>query len=125
MESPDVIRSTLAQCCCTERYWLAFPDNKDLNFTDGVKVMAEMCGAYWLIIAIFSWQVHEKVKDEPFQVWKLRFKDNVQSGDALLICEDGNNKELARQEIEYTDFPLEEGITLYLSTGVLMLPSEY
>jgi hypothetical protein len=34
-------------------------------------------------------------------------------------------KELARQEIHYTDFPLPEGITLYLDGGVLLLPSEY
>jgi hypothetical protein len=55
----------------------------------------------------------------------LRFKDKTKGDDALLICENGNKKELARQEIEFTDFPLEEGIKLYLSGGVLLLPSEY
>jgi hypothetical protein len=63
--------------------------------------------------------------NEPFQVWILRFIDKANGNDALLICEDGNNKELARQNIEYTDFPLPEGITLYLDGGVLMLTSEY
>ena len=125
MESPETIRSTLAQCDCTEQYWLAFPDNKDFNFTDGVKIMAEMCEAYWLIIAVFSWQLNEKVKGELFQVWELRYNDKMESGDALLICEDGNGKELTRQEIDYTNFPLPEGIKLYLVNGVLLLPSEY
>jgi hypothetical protein len=87
--------------------------------------MAEICEAYWLIMAIFSWQMVDKVKNEVFQVWRLRFKEQTKGDDAVLICEDGNNHEITRQEISYTDFPLPEGIKLYLDNGVLMLPSEY
>jgi len=125
MESPEAIRSRLAHATGTEHYWRAFPDNDNFLLTDGVKDMAEICGAFWLITAVFSWQCKEKVRKEPFQVWILRFNDKTKGDNAILICEDGNNIELARQEIEYTDFPIPEGIKLYLSDGVLLLPSEY
>ena len=125
MENPDVIRDRLAQATGTEQYWRAFPENDNFLFTDGVKDMAEICEAFWLITAVFSWQCKKKVRKEPFQVWKLRFHDKEKGDNALLICEDGNNRELARQEIEYTDFPLPEGIKLFLDGGILMLPSEY
>jgi hypothetical protein len=125
MESPEDIRQALAQAIGTENYWRAFPNNDKFLFTDGVKVMAEMCEAFWLVTAVFSWQINGKVSKEPFQVWTLSFKDKAKGDEALLICEDGNHKKLARQEIGYTNFPLPEGIKLYLDGGVLMLPSEY
>jgi hypothetical protein len=49
---------------------------------------------------------------------------------AILTCTDGNETVLARQEIPYTDFPL-QSITLYASQDeylggrVIMLTSEY
>jgi hypothetical protein len=125
MENPDVIRGSLAHATGTEHYWRAFPNNDNFLFTDGVKDMAEMCGAFWLIDAVFSWQGEGNVKGESFQVWKLSFEDNTKGDEAVLTCEDGNKKELVRQKIEYTDFPLPEGITLFLDGGVLMLTSEY
>jgi hypothetical protein len=82
-------------------------------------------GGHFQITAVFSWQGEGKVKGEPFQVWKLCFEDKEKGDKAVLICEDGNNRELTRQEIEYTDFSLREGITLFLDGGVLMLSSEY
>ena len=125
MESPEEIREMLVQATGTEQYWRAFPNNDKFLFTDGVKLMAEMCGAFWLITAVFSWQSKAKIRNEPFQVWILRFIDKEKGGKSLLICEDGNKKELTRQEIEFTDFPLPEGIKLYLIDNILLLPSEY
>ena len=125
MESPEDIRSALTSQIGTEQYWLAFPENDKFLLTDGVKLMAEMCEAFWLITAVFSWQSEDKVTNEPFQVWILRFIDKEKGDNALLTCEDGNKREVARQEIEFTDFPLPEGIKLFLDGGVLMLPSEY
>jgi len=47
---------------------------------------------------------------------------------AIVVCEDGNDKELIRQEIKFTDFPLEE-IKLYFiwdgDHGTILLPGEY
>jgi hypothetical protein len=125
MESPEYIRDALACQICSENYWRVFPDNDTFVITDGVKIMAEMCGAFWLVTAVFSWQSKKKVEREPFQVWTLAMDSGVGTDSAVLICEDGNSKELARQVIEYTDFPLPEGIKLFLEGGVLLLPSEH
>jgi hypothetical protein len=122
MDSPEEIRSALAQATGTENYWRVFPGNDNFLLTDGVQLMAELCGAFWLVTAVFSWQCEEKVRKEPFQVWTLRLE---KENGAILTCEDGNGRELARQKIEFTDFPLPEGVTLYLDGGVLLLPSKY
>ena len=87
-----------------------------------VKLMAEMCGAYWLVFAIF-FDVHkEKILNEDFVVYKLHINKDCS---ALLVAEDGNNHKLSREKINYTDFPLEEGIMLYWIDNALMLTSEY
>lgn len=67
----------------------------------------------------------KKINKEPFQVWILRFESKEKGDNTLLICEDGNHKKLAQQKIPYTNFPLPEGIKLFLDGGVLLLPSEY
>lgn len=41
-----------------------------------------------------------------------------------MTCEDGNGKEVYRQELKSTDFPLPE-ITFYFTDNVIMLPTEY
>jgi hypothetical protein len=38
-------------------------------YMDGVKELAEKCGAYWLIDLIISHQCYKNVNREPFQVW--------------------------------------------------------
>ena len=43
---------------------------------------------------------------------------------ATLYCERDTNDVAFKQEIPFTDFPLDE-IQLYLANGVLLLPSEY
>jgi hypothetical protein len=52
----------------------------------------------------------------------------VKDSRAVLTYEDGNGNTYAKQEIEYTDFPLEE-IKVYAcwdgTHWMLMLPSEY
>jgi len=90
--------------------------------TDGAKFVADEAGAYWLMDAIAS--NVGSYKAEGFVVVKL-----VKTGDAaLLTLEDGNDNILARQDIEYTDFPLDD-VTLYVikqdALWVILLPSEY
>ena len=91
--------------------------------TDGTKYLAEAAGAFWLMDAAAS-HLDEIGTDDWFVLIKLHVKDSR----AVMIYEDGNGKEHARQEIEYTDFPLSE-IVLYacwhFEHWVLMLPSEY
>jgi hypothetical protein len=53
---------------------------------------------------------------------------DVSQGRAVMVYEDGNGGEHARQQIPYTDFPM-SSITLYACWDgehwVIMLPSEY
>jgi hypothetical protein len=92
--------------------------------TDGAKWLAENAGAYWLMDAIASYQGYARVRSEPFQVWRLKVKDQS----AVLTCDDGNDNILVTQRIAYTDFPLPE-VKLYAALGdgrlVVMLPQEY
>ena len=98
------------------RHWTGL-----LVYTEGVQDLAQQAGAYWLIDLVASWTTHPSLRDEEFVVWKLSVNDDRT---ALALADDGNGRELTRQEIELTDFPLEE-ITLYLTDNTLLLPSEY
>lgn len=125
METPDRIRSALACQIGTEHYWKVFPDDDAFKITDGVKAMAEMCEAFWLVADILACQYTPKVRKEAFQAWTLTLNTEGKSSNALLVGENGNGKLIAKLEIPYTDFPLLEGITLFLEDGVLLLPSEH
>jgi len=103
----------LDQFTGTENYWRHW---LGLKFTDGVKYLADKAGAHWLLDAIFSYH-----RPEPFQVWTLKVKD---SQAVLTMQEDTGQPEKVKQEIEFTDFPL-ESIKFYLIDKVLLLPSEY
>jgi hypothetical protein len=123
------LESELALFNGTETYTnLAYPWLRaKFLLTDGTKHLAEKAKAFWLMDAIASHQINKKVSGEPFQVWELTVDAKRK---AILTCTDGNETILARQEIPYTDFPLEH-ITLYaaqddtLGGWVIMLTSEY
>jgi hypothetical protein len=90
-------------------------------YTPGVDHLAREARAYWLIDLIASHCRNPKIVSEEFQVWTLTLHANRS---ATLSVTDGNNGELLRREIHRTDFPLDD-ITLYLTDGTLLLPSEY
>ncbi|MDR0307700.1 MAG: hypothetical protein LBI42_12800 [Chitinispirillales bacterium] len=93
-------------------------------YTDGIREMAQLCKAYWLIDAIMSYQ--RGLKNEEFQGWTLK-KTKYKTKDCfywLLKCTDGNGNVLRKQEIILSDFPLDE-IKLYFIDNVLLLSSEY
>jgi len=96
------------------RHWLGF------NYTDGVKFLAEKANCFWLLDAVGSYQ--HTLKDKGFQIWIL--KVNKDKSAVLEMREDSDTPIIVRQEIKYTDFPMEE-ITLYYIDGVLLLTSEY
>ena len=114
------LKSNLRQFRGTENYF-RHPLN-GLIFTDGIKYLADEAGAYWLIDAIASYQTSRLKEKYPFQVWALKVTNN--SSAVLTMREDLENLKDIRQEIEYTDFPLDY-IKLYLIDNVLLLPSEY
>ena len=78
-----------------------------LFYTDGVRFIAETCGAYWLVDAIASYVSTSKaVQAEDFQVWTL--KVHTVCGRTMLVCTNGNDDvAIVSQKIEYTDFPSE------------------
>lgn len=129
-KSPEEIRTLLAHCCGTEGYHkLSIFGNTAC--TDGIKCMAESCGAFWLVDAIISHQSHHRAKKEEFQVWNFKFVEDTNA--AILECIGDNERVIVRQDIKYSEFPLREGITIYHTLGsldgvtprwVMMLPSE-
>lgn len=116
--TPSEILATLPQFYGTVN-WYRHPIARRYLYTDGVKYVGEACGAYWLIDSILVNQGRPEVQREAFQVWKLVAINNK----GTLTCEDGNDREVYREDIPFTDFPLPE-ITLWLESNTLMLPSE-
>jgi hypothetical protein len=114
-------RSDLNQFSGSER-WFRSAVNKNVLYTEGAQYVADAGGAYWLLdeIAIAQRYIGQVTREE-FQVWKLTVRADRT---AALTCEDGNCKLVHSQEIEFTDFPLDE-ITLWFANNVIYLPSEH
>jgi len=94
-------------------HWL-----KKFYYTDGVKFLASVAQAYWLLDAIASHQSNPKLLSNPalreIQFWKLEVNSDKS---ARLVClEDKDAEPSIEQTINHTDFPLSE-ITLYLQSG--------
>ena len=91
--------------------------------TDGTRYLAEKAACFWMMDAVASHLSEIGTKD-----WFVLVRVSVAQGRAVMVYEDGNDHELARQEIPYTDFPL-DAISLYACWDtvhwVIMLPSEY
>jgi hypothetical protein len=120
----EEIKQNLSCFTGTAYHWSWSPLFRTMHLTDGTKYVADACGAYWLMDAIASHQVNPKVRGEEFQVWT--FKRRGSSG-WILTATDDNGHEIARQDIGFSDFPLEE-ITLWvegpINQRVILLPSE-
>ena len=91
--------------------------------TDGALYLAEQARCFWLM-DVFASHLREISTDHGLACLKLK---RIGEG-AQVVIDDGDENILAEQEIEFTDFPLEE-ITLFACwTGeywVIMLTSEY
>ena len=91
------------------------------QYTEGIKELADMCEAYWLLDLVFSHQNIDKVAEESFQVWELK----RQSGDIFnVVANDGNGHVIASQQIPYSDFPYDSAV-VWMVHEILLLPSEY
>ena len=112
--------STLTEFTGTERYYRI---SRRHLLTDGTKFLADHARCYWMMDAIASHLSEIGVAD-----WFVLVKTTVKNAAAVIVYEDGNGHEHARQEIPYTDLPLSE-VTLYACWNgehwVIMLPSEY
>lgn len=124
------IETMMAHANGTNGYTRWSPLFRGHVLTDGALALADMAGAHWLMDAIASY--HGQVMLDPMlkdiQFWTFKLNDDKTSG--VLICERDTDDVVITQEIEYTDFPLDE-IRLYVSPMydpdghmVIMLPSE-
>ena len=95
-----------------------------LLLTDGAVYLAEHAHCFWLLDLFAS---HLASVDGD-QEWFTCLKLNRNGDGALAVIDDGNGRVLVKQEIEWTDFPL-DSITLYAcwseDNWVVMLPCEY
>ena len=111
---------TLAQFTGTGVYYRI---SRKHVLTDGTRYLAEQGTCFWMMDAIASHLCEIGTAD-----WFVLVRVQVTEGRAVMIYEDGNDREHARQEIPYTDFPL-DSITIYACWDqehwVIMLPSEY
>ena len=117
-EAPNA--ATVAQFTSTAQYWRVA---RQFVITDGVKYLAESAACFWVIDAAISHLLEIGTCD-----WFVLVRTEVSGSSAVIIYEDGNGSEHARQEIAYTDLPL-SSVRLFAvwdsERWVIMLPSEY
>ena len=117
-EAPNA--ATVAQFTSTAQYWRVA---RQFVITDGVKYLAETAACFWLIDAAISHLLEIGTAD-----WFVLVRTEVSGSSAVMIYEDGNGAEYARQAIPYTDLQL-PSVNLYAvwdsERWVIMLPSEY
>ena len=111
METQELI-SDLLQFNGTESYHRSSALTNRYYHTDGIKYLAENAGCYWLIDIVTS--CYHLLKECDFQVWTV----NKKGDGATITCDDGNDKIVYQQEIEYTDFPLDT-FSFYCELGSL------
>lgn len=103
-----------------------------LVYTDGIKFVADVCEAHWLIDLVASHQPEiRKAHDElrTFQVWLIKpAEGDVQGGFIAEAWSDTpeNSTLLARQLCEYTDFPPElMPFEFWVEGDVMLLKEEH
>jgi hypothetical protein len=116
----EQIEAALAERCGSEVFYRHPLSN--MVYTEGVKLMADLCGAYWLIDAIASYQPTWGSKAD-FQVWLLKVDRENQEA-VLTMQEDSDQPVRITQKIEFTDFPLPK-MKLWVEGNTLLLPSEH
>lgn len=127
MKSAAEIQAELTNFYGTETWYryspLLFPK---VLLTDGAKYIADECGAYWMMDAISSYLPAVQQQLEYMAV--IRLVKKASTAVLTLANDEPADVIYARQEIHYTDFPLDE-FTLYAvydgEDWVVMLPGEY
>lgn len=117
----ELCKFDLSQFTGTEE-WFSHYLVPFILYTEGAKFVAEKGKAHWLLDTIVLAQVFDKmVAKEGFQHWKLQVNSDKT---AILVCKNGNGKQVFHLNLEFTDFPLNE-ISFFVTGGVIMLPNEY
>lgn len=115
------VETNLAQFTGTTQYYRI---NPNIVLTDGTKYLAGNAGCYWLMDLIASYVTLRRFDGQDFVAINMVVTDRS----AVVTLDDGNGNVLVTQQIEYTDFPLDQ-IRLYACRSeqlwFVMLPSEY
>ncbi len=97
--------------------------SRQFVITDGVKYLAETAACFWLIDAAISHLLEIGTAD-----WFVLVRTEVSGSSAVMIYEDGNGAEHARQAIptQTCSYPVSNLYAVWDSERwVIMLPSEY
>ena len=124
MKSVNEIEEHLPYFTGTEEWYRYSPLFPNVLLTEGAAYIADSCDAFWLMDVISS---HiPSIKGDQFAIAKL-----VRTGSSAVftLADDEPAGVLyAKQNIEYTDFPLDE-IRFYVikdsENWTILLPSEY
>ena len=96
-----------------------------LLYTDGVKDLAEISGAYWLIDLVASYL--PRMRQDPdiwaFSLWGITLTGGGGCSCSVTCRVDTDAEPYIQQDIGYTDFP--EDYEWYVVDGTMMLKSEY
>ena len=117
--TPTQILNSLHGFIGSEQFYRIYPN---VIITEGVNFLCDQANCFWLIDCIYSYQTIKKVAVETFQVIDLTV--DLANHTGLIVVTDGNEVELMRQELEFTDFPLSQ-IRLYYTDSTVLLPREY
>lgn len=117
--TPEQLASALGGFIGSEQWYRTHPN---VIMTEGVKFLCDQAKCYWLLDCIASYQLIPKVAREPFQMVELTVDLEQHTG--VIVVTDGNDNELFRQALEYTDFPLQT-LKLYYTDETVLLPREY
>lgn len=115
------LQSSLTQFIGTEQYHFN-PLYPWLKYTDGAKYFAEKAGggAYWFL-DIIGTEFQPMTRRSSFLTIDLLVND---SGNADIFVTDGNDRQLLKKRIGWTDCPIGTW-RFFLQNHVLMLTSEY
>lgn len=113
------ILNELAHFTGSEQLWEHKTIGEKLLLTDGCNYLREKANCRWLFDLIFSHQ--RSLTGQNFQCWALK---RIDGNEFVATCDDGNDNELIRQDIPFSDMVLDE-IQIWVIDGVCLLPSEY
>lgn len=127
MKNITELKSDLNHFTSTEAYHRC---SRNLVLTDGALYLANNAECFWLFDIVDSIIGTEYTKNEDFLFVKVQKEKN---NSCWVRIEDGNGERIYAQEIEYTDFPMDEYSFFVQKTSdmennnfyVAMLTSEY
>lgn len=96
-----------------------YKNTSGLIYTEGIKEMADLVGAHWLIDLVDSYK-KERI-NKPFLLWRVEVMD---SKAVVTAKEDSGEPTVVAQNVSYTDFP-EGDFEFYVIDGTMLLKGEY